>query len=100
MGDTFKFLALVALLTGQVCGMEVLPVPAAPRERISINDHWRFTKGDPTSFEPFQSRDRKVFNGHCLVIVRDQPGKPGTIKITAQAKGLQITTAIFKTLSP
>jgi beta-galactosidase len=25
----------------------VAPAQAAPRERISINDHWRFTKGDP-----------------------------------------------------
>jgi beta-galactosidase len=25
------------------------PAQAAPRERISINDDWRFTKGDPTN---------------------------------------------------
>jgi beta-galactosidase len=24
-------------------------VPAAPRQRVLINDHWRFTKGDPTN---------------------------------------------------
>jgi beta-galactosidase len=26
-----------------------IPVAAAPRDRISINDGWRFTKGDPTN---------------------------------------------------
>ena len=25
------------------------PVPASPREKVSIDDGWRFTKGDPTS---------------------------------------------------
>jgi beta-galactosidase len=46
--------------------------------------------GDPASFESFQSHDRKVFNGLCLVIVRGQSGQPGKIKLTATADGLQI----------
>ena len=29
--------------------MSVSPAQAAPRERISLNDEWRFTKGDPTN---------------------------------------------------
>ena len=36
--------AVVVLQTGVV--MAAVP-PASPRERISINDDWRFTKGDP-----------------------------------------------------
>ncbi len=45
--------------------------------------------GDPTSFETFQSHDRKAFNGKCLVIVRARPGVPGKIKLTATSDGLQ-----------
>ncbi len=46
--------------------------------------------GDPTSFESFQSPDRKAFNGLCLVIVRGEAGQAGKIKLTATARGLQI----------
>lgn len=33
------------LIAGCICVSAA--APAAPRERLSINDHWRFTKGDP-----------------------------------------------------
>ena len=45
--------------------------------------------GDPTSFESFQSHDRKAFNGLCLVVVRGKVGHPGKIKLTSMADGLQ-----------
>jgi beta-galactosidase len=45
--------------------------------------------GDATSFEPFQSPERKAFNGLCLVIVRSKPGEKGAIRVSAQAEGLQ-----------
>ncbi len=54
--------------------------------------------GDPTSFEPFQSPDRKAFNGLCLVIVRGKAGQAGRIKLTAKAEGLKTgTTSIITT---
>jgi beta-galactosidase len=53
--------------------------------------------GDPTSFESFQSPDRKTFNGLCLVIVRGKPGQPGRIQLTAKADGLKLGTASIKT---
>ena len=53
--------------------------------------------GDPTSFESFQSRDRKAFNSFCLVIVRGKPGQPGTLHLTAKADGLKIGKAVIKT---
>ena len=53
--------------------------------------------GDPTSFESFQSHDRKVFNGLCLVIVRGTAGQPGKIELTATADGLKIGTVSIKT---
>jgi beta-galactosidase len=54
--------------------------------------------GDPTSFEPFPSHDRKAFNGLCLVIVRGKAGQPGKIKIIAKADGLKTGTASIKTI--
>jgi beta-galactosidase len=56
--------------------------------------------GDPTSFESFQSHERKAFNGLCLVIVRGKPGQSGTTRITAAAPGLKSGTASIKTLIP
>jgi beta-galactosidase len=53
--------------------------------------------GDPTSFEPFQSHERKAFNGLCLVIVRGKPGQPGNIGLTATADGLKVASAFIKT---
>jgi beta-galactosidase len=53
--------------------------------------------GDPTSFESFQSPDRKAFNGLCLVIVRGKPGQPGRIQLTAKADDLKLGTASIKT---
>jgi beta-galactosidase len=53
--------------------------------------------GDPTSFESFQSHDRKAFNGLCLVIVRGKAGQPGKINLTAKADGLKLGTASIKT---
>ncbi|HSY18276.1 MAG TPA: DUF4982 domain-containing protein, partial [Candidatus Acidoferrales bacterium] len=53
--------------------------------------------GDPTSFESFQSHDRKAFNGLCLVVVRGKAGPGGTIKLTAKADGLKLETTTIKT---
>ena len=47
MMDAFKLLTAAALIFGQELVSEALPIQAPSRERISINDHWRFTKGDP-----------------------------------------------------
>src|SRR5208282_5168497 len=53
--------------------------------------------GDPTSLEPFQSHDRKAFNGLCLVIIRGKAGQPGSIRLTATADGLKMGTVSIKT---
>jgi len=55
--------------------------------------------GDATSFESFQAPERKAFNGLALVIVRGQPGKAGTIKVTAKSDGLTAGTATIRTLA-
>lgn len=52
--------------------------------------------GDPTSFESFQSRDRKAFNGLCLVVVRARPGETGRIRLRATADGLKGETVLIR----
>jgi len=54
--------------------------------------------GDPTSFESFQSHERKAFNGLCLAIVRGNPGRGGIIKLSAKADGLEIGMASIRTI--
>lgn len=44
--------------------------------------------GDATDLEPFQAKNKRAFNGLCLVIVRTKKGEPGSIMLTAQASGL------------
>jgi len=53
--------------------------------------------GDPTSFESFQSAERKAFNGLALVIVRGKPGQTGTIKLTGNAEGLAGDSVAIRT---
>jgi hypothetical protein len=92
-----RHMAVISFFLCQTLILGAMAAQAAPRERILINDNWRFTKGDPTSFESFQSHDCKAFNGRCLVIVRGIPGQSGKIKVAATADSLKIGTAFIKT---
>jgi beta-galactosidase len=53
--------------------------------------------GDPTSFESFQSHDRKAFNGLCLVIVRAKAGQSGRVKLNARSENLKAGTTWIQT---
>jgi beta-galactosidase len=44
--------------------------------------------GDATSFESFQSPERKAYNGLALVIVRTKAGEAGTLTLRAESAGL------------
>src|SRR5262245_26344049 len=59
---------------------------SGPGEIVAVDN------GDATSLESFQSKDRKAFNGLCLVIIRSKAGTPGQIKLTAQSPGLAGST--------
>jgi beta-galactosidase len=45
--------------------------------------------GNPLSLEPFQARQRKLFFGKALVLVRPDEGAVGTVQLTATSSGLQ-----------
>lgn len=79
----------LAFVTVTVTDKDGVPLPHAddriyftlegPGEIVATDN------GDPTSFEAFQSHDRKAFNGRCLVIVRGKPGSSGAIKLHARS---------------
>jgi beta-galactosidase len=52
--------------------------------------------GDAANLEPFPATKRNAFKGLALVIVRAKKGMPGTITVTATAKGLASTKTIIK----
>lgn len=54
--------------------------------------------GDPTSFESFQSPERKAFNGLCLVIVRGTAGQPGKITLRAESASLPAATVTLESV--
>jgi beta-galactosidase len=53
--------------------------------------------GDPTSFESFQSHERKTFNGQCLVIVRGAAARAGKIILSAESPALQGARIVLST---
>jgi len=47
--------------------------------------------GDPANLVSFASKERSVFNGLALAIVRSLSKKPGIIKVTAVSEGLSVS---------
>lgn len=45
--------------------------------------------GDATSFEPFQAKERKVFNGLALVVLRSRVFQTGLVTLRAASDGLE-----------
>ncbi|KAK3898994.1 glycoside hydrolase superfamily [Staphylotrichum tortipilum] len=54
--------------------------------------------GDPTDMTSFVAKERKVFNGLGLVIVRASPGAKGTMTLKATAAGLKAAQITLKAL--
>lgn len=57
-----------------------------PGEIVAVDN------GDPVSFEPFQAKTRKAFNGLALVIVKGRARHPGTLHLRAEGEGLAPST--------
>jgi len=82
----------LSFVTVTVADMKGLLVPrshnriifelSGPGEIVAVDN------GDATSFESFQSKERKAYNGLCLVIVRTKRGQAGAIKLRAHSEGL------------
>ena len=55
--------------------------------------------GDPTSFEPFKSAERRAFNGKVLAIVRGIRGEEGVFSVVARSEGLNEGTVQVTSVS-
>jgi beta-galactosidase len=53
--------------------------------------------GDPSNLISFASKERRAFNGLCLVIVRGKSNQTGIIKLRAASRGLKDGTISIKT---
>ena len=51
--------------------------------------------GSPISMEKFKDNHRKTFYGKCLVVLQNN-GEPGGVKVTATADGLEKATPAIK----
>ena len=94
----------LAFVTVRIVDKEGLTVP-----RSSNQMHFKISgpgeivatdNGDATSFESFQSPDRKAFNGLALVIVRAKAGEPGLCTLTAESEGLSSSSVDIHGLNP
>jgi beta-galactosidase len=82
----------LSYITVAIADKDALTVPRAnnlvkfeiegPGEIVAVGS------GDATSHEPFIAKQRKAYNGLCLVIVRAKRGSHGTIKLRAASDGL------------
>lgn len=52
--------------------------------------------GNPVSMEKFKADRRKAFYGKCLVVIQNN-GSPGIIKLTARSNGLRNGTTLIRT---
>jgi len=61
-----------------------------PGEIVAVDN------GDPTSLEPFQTAQRRAYNGLLLVVVRTHAGKTGRITLRAEAPGLERARVVLQ----
>jgi len=67
---------------------EILFAISGPGEIVGVGN------GDQASVESFQTKQRKAYNGRCLVVVKSTE-KKGKITLTAKAKGLQAAETVI-----
>ena len=82
----------LSFVTVTVADLDGLLVPRSHNQiHFDINGPGEIVatdNGDATSFESFQSHERKAYNGLCLVIVRAKAGESGNIMLRAASEGL------------
>jgi beta-galactosidase len=88
----------LSFVTVRIVDANGVPVPRAdPLVRFEVEGPGEIVatdNGDPTSFAPFPSPERKAFSGLCLAIVRSKPGQPGRIRVTASSDGLRSAVSV------
>ena len=89
----------LSFVTVEVTDAEGLLQPNADHEiRLMVEGEGTIAavgSGCPYSAEPYVGDRRKVWQGRCLVIVKST-GRPGAIRLTAEANGLTSADAILR----
>ncbi|WP_114778522.1 beta-galactosidase GalB [Botryobacter ruber] len=92
----------LSFVTVRVADKSGLTVPDAKNAlRFSVEGPGEIVatdNGDATNLVPFPSHERDAFNGLCLVVVRAKPGQKGTIRLKAEAAGLEAGTVALKSV--
>jgi beta-galactosidase len=82
----------LAFVTVRLCDKDGLTVPESGRMvRFEVSGPGEIVatvNGDPTDLPSFSSRERAVFGGMALVIVRAKKNMPGIIKVRVVSDGL------------
>ena len=83
----------LVFITVKIEDKNSLPVPRTGNQlSFSIEGPGRIVatdNGDATSFESFQAKSKRAFNGMCLVIVAAEKGAKGSFTVKAESKGLR-----------
>ncbi|MHA4807372.1 hypothetical protein ACX0G9_04680 [Flavitalea flava] len=83
----------LTFVTVRVADKNGLTVPDAKNSlKFSMEGPGRIVatdNGNAADLVSFLSPERAAFNGLCLVIVRSKAGRPGTIRLNAESKGLK-----------
>lgn len=94
----------LVFITTRITDKDGLTVPRSHnRVEFSIDGPGEIVatdNGDPTSFESFQSPERKAFNGLALVIVRAKAGATGPITLQARSSKLKPASLQIGLLAP
>ncbi len=97
-GDDLSFVLVEALdENGVPCALAENSIAFAidgPAEIAGVGN------GDPTSFEPFQATQHKLFYGKAMLIIRTVEGAVGRIGIRAASEGLAEGTAECTAVAP
>lgn len=90
----------LAFITAKITDNEGIIVPRSnPIIRFSIEGPGEIIatdNGDATSFESFQSPERKAFNGMALAIVKAKKGSKGKIIVKADSDGIKSDGVVIK----
>lgn len=90
----------LAFITVSVFDAKGLAVPDASNNiSVSITGPGEIIatdNGDPADLTSFSSKERKLYAGLLLVIVKAKAGKPGEIRVAASAAGLKETAVMIQ----
>lgn len=92
----------LSFITVQVADKDGIVVPDSDNKiEFSIEGPGEIVatdNGDPTDLTSFSTKEKKVFSGNALVIIRSNGKEEGEIKLIAKSEGLSKADVLIKTI--